>query len=149
MPSSRGSSQPGYYGVLGKLWNKDKWMYFLTQTQQSWTYYWNFLLKKKKRPQLNRVWRPEVDEMMIAEPKRKEKDSSSFLARTQSMKTLDSFLTVALTASFSSMKVLSFPCCVGTHIWLTMIVHDCSPYCNSQLIHTHTHTHTYTHTSFL
>ena len=84
-----------------------------------------FIKKKKKstkRPQLNRVLRPEVGEMMIAEPKRKEKDSSSFLAKTQSMKTLDSFLTVALTASFPSMKLLPFPCCVGTHMWLTMIV---------------------------
>ena len=49
-----------------------------------------FYVEKKKstnRPQLNRVWRPEAGEMMIAESKRKEKDFSSFLARTQSMKT--------------------------------------------------------------
>ena len=82
-----------------------------------------FIKKKNQQRDLNeRVLRPEVGEMMIAEPKRKEKDSSSFLAKTQSMKTLDSFLTVALTASFPSMKLLPFPCCVGTHMWLTMIV---------------------------
>ena len=111
-------------------------------TQQSWTYYWNFLLKKKNQQRdLNeRVLRPEVGEMMIAEPKRKEKDSSSFLAKTQSMKTLVSFLTVALTASFPSMKLLPFPCCVGTHMWLTMIV--VRIVILSWSTHTHTHTHT-------
>ena len=71
-----------------------------------------------------------MEEMMIAEPKRREKHSS-FLARTQSMKTLDSFFTVALPASFSLYEsTLLHLLCRDSHV----AHHDCSPCCNSQLI---------------